>query len=199
MTVSVITASLPSRPWMLAEACVSVASQTRQPTEHLVGVDYERQGSAIVRNQLVRAAHCDWLAFLDDDDLLYPNHLDRLVATAVETGADLVYPWCHVTGRPRWNPSQPFDTDALREANYVPITVLLRRELFADLGGFRTYDQWPEQVQGHDGGVFRGHEDWDLWLRILESGGHIECLPEPTWLYRCHAGSKTVVGEAEAR
>lgn len=198
--VAVITAALPTRGHLLADAIASVATQTLPAHRHLVAVDLQREGSAAVRNQLAAAAYdCDWLAFLDDDDVLYPHHLERLVAAGEEHGADLVYPWCDVEGRSDgWNPSRSFDADALRQGNYVPITCLVRRRTFDRLGGFRPFEQWPPEMQTFDGGGFRGHEDWDLWIRMLDAGCSFVCVPERTWRYRLHAGSKTVVGERTA-
>lgn len=198
--VAVITAALPTRGALLADAISSVAAQTLPAHRHLVAVDLQREGSAAVRNQLAASAYdCEWLAFLDDDDVLYPHHLERLVAAGEAQAADLVYPWCDVEGRSDgWNPSRLFDADALRQGNYVPITCLVSRRTFDRMGGFRQYEQWSPEMQSFDGGGFRGHEDWDLWLRMLDAGCTFVCVPERTWRYRLHPGSKTVVGERAA-
>jgi glycosyltransferase involved in cell wall biosynthesis len=37
-------------------------------------------GRAAALNAGVRAAQCDWLCYLDDDDIVYPNHLDAFAA-----------------------------------------------------------------------------------------------------------------------
>jgi glycosyltransferase involved in cell wall biosynthesis len=185
-TVSVITAALPSRSRMLSEAITSVNRQTLPPVEHLVGVDHARDGSAAVRNRIAFAATGDWLAFLDDDDVLYPAHLEILLQQAA-TGHDIVYSRCDVDGRPGWDPVQPFNEPTLRAGNYIPVTVLIRAELFQDVGGFR-----PSSVCEH------GWEDWDLWLRLLDRGARFGFVDWRTWRYRLHAGSKTNVGETRA-
>lgn len=198
-SIAVITPSLPTRADKLADACASVSAQTLPASVHLVGVDHARKGSVAVRNELVAAAHgCEWVAFLDDDDVLYPNHLELLHGAATRENADIVYSWCDVTGRAGWNPSRHFDPQALRRGNYIPITCLVRRSTLAELGGFRPYDQWPAELQTFDGGTFNGHEDWDLWLRALDAGARFHCVPEPTWRYQLHPGSKTAVGEGAA-
>lgn len=180
--ISVITASLPSRSAMLAECVASVASQTLAPAEHLVLVDHARRGPAEVRWQLVLAAASEWIAVLDDDDVLYPRHLELLAAETPR--ADIVYSYCEVEGRD-WTPNHHFDADLLRARNYIPITALIRRDLIVELGG------WND-------GAANGWEDWDLWLRALDAGATFASVPEITWRYRFHGGNRTNVGRNAA-
>lgn len=182
--VTVITAALPTRDRMLVEACRSVAAQTVPPAAHLIGVDHRRAGSAATRNLLAAAADTPWLAFLDDDDLLLPEHLQVLLDTA--DGADVAYSYCKVLGRD-WSPSRPFDPVLLQTENYIPATVLIRTSVFREAGGFRPSGQ-----------VQHGWEDWDLWLRLLQAGRRFAWTDTVTWLYRFHAGNKTLLGEQEA-
>ena len=182
LSISVITPSLPTRSKMLGEACESVAVQTLQPAEHLIGVDYGRRGSAYMRNHLVASSrHGDWIAFLDDDDILWPHHLARLAQEA-EAGADIVY-----SQSEGYSVAKPFDAAALRVGNFIPATVLMRCSLFRHLNGFM-----PSTAVEH------GFEDWDLWKRALTARAKFAFIPEPTWLYRLHDGSKTFLGERAA-
>lgn len=181
--ISVITASIPPRQAMLAECMAAVAAQTLPPLEHLVGIDFARWGSSPTRNALVAGARGDWIAVIDDDDLMYPEHLAKLSAI---TEADVVYSFCDVTGK-AWNPNGAFDEHRLRGMNYIPITSLIRTDLLRSLGGWRD----SSACQG-------GLEDWDLWIRALDAGARFACVEEVTWLYRFHGGNKSVRGEAEA-
>lgn len=188
MTVAVITPSLPTRTNQLLRAMLSVTGQTHLPDRHLVAVDYQRAGSAAVRNQLVDAADAagiDWVAPLDDDDWLAPNHLQLLLAAS--RTADVVYSYCQVTGRDGWNPNRGFDPAALRRGNFIPITTLIRTELWRDLDGWRDSSECEH-----------GWEDWDFWVRALDIDATFVCVPETTWVYNFHPGCKTVLGEALA-
>lgn len=185
MTVTVITPALPTRLKTLAECAASVAVQTLKPNAHLVGIDHHRKGAGATRNLLARGITTEWLAFLDDDDLLYPNHLELLVREGERAHADLVYPYCDVQGRDGWNPSRPFDPVALEQGNYIPVTVLIRTHVFHMANGF------PADA-------LHGWEDWALWLRLLKMGCRFACVEQPTWLYRLHPGSKTFNGEIAA-
>ena len=178
MTVTVVTASLPERTARLAEACASVAAQTVPPVAHLVGIDHARNGPERIRNALVAAAGSEWVAFLDDDDVLYPHHVERLLAASADI--DVVYPYCDVAGRGGWSPNQGFDASALRQYNFIPVTALVRRSSFLAVGGF------SEQTHPV--------EDWHLWRRMLDDGARFRCVPERTWLYRFGADNATLIG-----
>lgn len=188
-SVSVITPAIPPRLDRLGQAMASVRSQRHAAVEHLVAVDNGRHGSAAMRNKLLRAAEGEFIAPLDDDDYLLPNHLAELTQRARWVDApDVVYSYCKVTGRgDGWVPNREFDADALRVGNYIPVTALVKRELLLDLAGWRDSAVVPH-----------GWEDWDLWLRALDAGAKFACVPEVTWVYCFGPGSKTAVGERAA-
>jgi hypothetical protein len=164
-SVTVITASLPSRSSVLADAVASVAAQTA-PCAHLIAVDASST-VAEARNRLVAAATTEWVAFLDDDDLLDPDHLDTLLEHAGD--ADVVIPYCRFDGPPLPEKfcNRPYDRRALRQHGIFPITVLARRQAVLDAGGF--------------GGRW---EDWDLWNRMADAGARFVTVPKATWTYR---------------
>ena len=166
MDTTVITASLPHRAHLLADAVASVAAQTH-PAEHLISVAAMR-GVADVRNSLMRGAETEWVAFLDDDDLLDPHHLETLLAHS--DGADVVIPYCRFDGPPlpEGYCNRPYDRAALRRHGIFPITVLARRDAVLAAGGFAT----------------EGWDDWQLWNRMADEGRRFVTVPEVTWTYR---------------
>lgn len=110
MRVSVIVPCRNARR-TIAEALRSAAAQTRPPTEILVVDDGSTDGSAdqiaasgvtvrflradranaaAARNQAIRAATGDFIAYLDADDLWLPHHLAR-AAGMLEGSADVAY------------------------------------------------------------------------------------------------------------
>lgn len=182
MNIAVVTPSLPARSKMLGEAIESVKSQTLQPKCHLVAMGL---GRSIARNAMVDAAYfrlgCTWLAFLDDDDLLLPNHLE-LLASAADSQTDLVYSRCEVqaeagVGHPdisSWR--RPWSPSDIMVANWIPVTVLMRASTFLDLGGFEPTTE--------------PREDWDLWQRLAKIDGAVNCVDEVTWIYRFHGNGQ---------
>lgn len=178
--IIVATCSLPERAAFRAECIESIRVQTLEPIAHLVAVDYERVGPAVMLNRMLPtmiASGAEWVAQLADDDLADPHHLKTLANASHD--ADIVYSYCRVEGR-SFNPNRAFDADALRASNYIPATTLIRASLCAELG-------WREDSA-------HGFEDWDFWLRALDAGARFACVPEVTWTYRFHGSNLSTGG-----
>lgn len=168
-SVSVVTPSIPHRYLMLDECKRSVAEQTVKPAAHIITIDYARVGGAANLNTAIRAANTEWVLTLADDDLLYPTCIERLLANS--DGADMVYPWCNVVGRamhPNWNPNSYYDPSRLRQGNYIPGMVLIKKSVVEEVG------YYPEVVC----------EDHAMWIKLLDAGKNIRCVPEILWEYR---------------
>lgn len=176
MAVTVITPSLPERAGLLAECITSVAAQTFAPAAHLIGVDHTHDGPARVRNRLLAATDTEWVAFVDDDDLLDAHHLETLTSAPV---ADVIIPFCRFDGPPiptRYV-NQPYDRGALADHGIFPITVLARRQAILAAGCFDPVNRY---------------EDWSLWNRMADNGATFTVVPTVTWTYRtAHAGRRT--------
>jgi len=176
------------RPALLREAIDSIRG-TGYPSEVIVvndgGSTPQVAGATVINhgkskgrseamNSGVRAAKSPLLAFLDDDDLYYPEHLSTLsnaarssqhaawysdaVSAFVRLGASGAY---ETHSRMRIFGSD-FDGDQLLIDNYIPLpTILLARDTYLDLGGFDP--------------AFDLFEDWDFLIRLSQRGtfGHV--------------------------
>jgi glycosyltransferase involved in cell wall biosynthesis len=176
--VDVVTPSLSARASLLAECRESVRRQTHKDLNHRIGIDYDGIGPGFVRNRLVNESAADWIVFLDDDDLLDDRYVEWLLKIA-EAGADIVYAPCRYPPGAPWRPPiGRFDPDRLRSANYIPVTVLMRRELFQKVRGFQ---------------VTAPYEDWRLWLELLRRGPELNVrwgyFPHVCWTYRLHGNA----------
>ncbi|MDO4582956.1 MAG: glycosyltransferase family A protein [Planctomycetia bacterium] len=146
-------------------------------------------GHIAARNRAARKARGAWLAFLDADDCWEP---EKLLAQKHRIAADvgLIYTERLNFGDigtlpPRQSESQTlYEGDLfhpLLETNFITVSsVLIRKDLFEQLGGFD-----PEPT---------GCEDWDLWLRFSESCSPpwlAGCVREPLTRYRWRADAMT--------
>ena len=154
------------RPALLREAIDSVRA-TGYPAEIVVVndggarvdvdgvtlIEHERsRGRSETANAGVHAATSDFVVFLDDDDLMYPEHLATLAAGTSPCYSDAVSAFAHARMRIF---SRDFDRELLLLDNYIPLpTLLIRRADFLDLGGFD-----PE---------FDLFEDWDFVIRLAQ-------------------------------
>jgi len=193
--VLVVIPTIAPRADMLERAKASV---TGEDVSYVFSVKLDdfHEGPAAMRNHAVGLAgladvQSEWIAFLDDDDMFKPGHLTKCIRHAEATGADVVYPWFDLIrlGKDRSDWAfllidgkdafgQEFNEPALRQNNYIPVTALVRRSLFEQVGGFPVpgSEEWPH-VQ---------NEDWGLWLRLLDAGAKFSHLPERTWIWDHH-------------
>ena len=138
----------------------------------------ERKGAGGARNAGVRAAACEWVAFLDADDAWHTGHLQQVWASrgdhalvadcGVGTLSNRIYGSRHRQPLRLERPEQ-----VIFPSNCVqPSGVLVRRDILLQVGGF------PDE------GLC---EDMDAWIRILQVSTGL-LLPGIGWSYGEHAG-----------
>ena len=158
----------------------------------------ENRYCGAARNTAARAARGEWLLFLDDDNVLFPDAVSRLVRAARFAGADCV-PAASIRftgdGDPRAAGAAlgaPIRfLGAARAWSHIDNVVgdtcaLVRRDIFEAAGGF------TEEYRV-------GLEDLALYNRLIRDGRRIEPLPDPVYYYRMGgAGIKQRHHSAEA-
>jgi GT2 family glycosyltransferase len=208
------------RPAWLREALRSCANQTYENLEVVViedgaencraivaefsdrlAIRYRstgtRMGRARAGNLALAEATGEWLNFLDDDDLLFADHVEVLIDAVQRTGAAGAYAlaWetqtefldrqharyheiAHITRH-----HQPFDRITLWHHNYLPIqAVMFNRRLWERHGGF---DEDMDQL-----------EDWNLWTRYTLEDDFV-LVPKTTSKYRVPANAR-IAAERQA-
>jgi len=131
------------------------------------------------RNIALRQSSGQHIAFLADDNLLFPDHLERLAATIDASGAEWAY------SRPLWVAADgvvvPFASNLLNQdeletfltvCNHIPATCVMYTRRCLDAYGY-----WPEDVPRAG--------DWHYWRRIIEGGHRAKygVSPVPTTLH----------------
>ncbi len=194
MKISVIIPCYNSALWVAATV-QSLLAQTRPPDEIIVVDDgstdnpqvalqelagrirllrRENGGLSAARNTGVQAATGDWFLFLDADDTLFPDALERLSATALSSGAGVAYGFVlqrnaeggklHSLASAAGAPPVP----ARASFWWTPLATagcaLISRELHEKVGGFDEN--------------FRQVEDAEYWLRcgVTASFAHTDTM-----------------------
>jgi glycosyltransferase involved in cell wall biosynthesis/GT2 family glycosyltransferase len=187
------------RPRLLERALASVAAQTHRPLEVVlvndggaavdlgelrrilgdVSLQYRQlttsQGRAHAANVGIELATGRFVGFLDDDDELYPAHVEVLVAVLSPGGFKVAYTDVEMVfvepagsdGSPsvdgaRMLFSRDFSLSDLLIGNYIPFNALL----------------FDAQVLRSVGGIdpsFELYEDWDLLIRVAKQHPFAHC------------------------
>lgn len=188
--VTVVTPCIPERFGMLNQCIASVDAQLVKPKRHVIGIDYERVGCAALMNDLVAAVDTEWIVPLADDDLLMKHFVGEMVAHAGTAAVTYSRP---VAVGADWAPRRyEFSAPELRKENYIPSTALIRTDLWRKIGGYRTredpseHDFWSKWRASHNFNDDMFPDDWDFWLRALDSGAFFRHVPSRNWVYRFH-------------
>jgi hypothetical protein len=205
--VSVLVRSM-DRP-CLAEALASVALQTHARVELVVvnasghahrPLDFLPPGltwrlvepapghigplaRAQAANRALEAAQGDWALFLDDDDLIEPHHLERLVSVLADNPAAAgAYAGVWVES-PDGSTARiydlPWSRQRLEGVNFLPIHAVLFR-----MGRVRDHAlRFDESLP-----VL---EDWDFWLQLTDGAELLHC-PGVSAVYRQGLGASSL-------
>jgi glycosyltransferase involved in cell wall biosynthesis len=188
--VTAVICAIPDRKDdYLSEAIESVFDQTFPVSAIALSIDHERLGAAANRDRALDMVQTEWVAFLDDDDWWYPEHIQTLVDLANSSGADLVHPHYDVVGGEDPFPmfeGREFD---LADPHQIPVTFMVKTEAIRSVGGFSNLgiirDDDPGHVDSKSKGI-RSGEDWRVTLHLAEAGYKFAHTPAHTWAWRHH-------------
>ncbi|MFN8390739.1 MAG: glycosyltransferase family A protein [Bdellovibrionota bacterium] len=142
----------------------AIVDELRASLPAIVTIDHsENRGLPAARNTAVNASHGEFLAYLDDDDLFHPEHLQLLLEAATITHgiwySDRYDVWLtEKEGRRSETKrelavSPEYDPDLLLFENLTSVPCFFHpRRYFDEVGGFDEH--------------LTALEDWDLWVRI---------------------------------
>jgi hypothetical protein len=185
-TVTIVIPHLPEREELLAELLKSIELQTYQPDEVIIEIAQPEDNAAVTRTRACEKVKTTRIALVDDDDLLLPNHLDVLMRRMDEWDFDLTYSYFRSEPKgidPLGRFGAVFSGFHLIQANYIPITHLIRTEL---LQSCLPYEPMPDDVRA----LYKNKllEDWHMLLKLLDIDCRFNHVPVVSWVWRQHDG-----------
>ena len=201
MLVSVITPCLNPGDWL--DLCLdSIASQTYPSIEHIVvdggstdgtvellqkrGVEFISEpdsGQSDAINKGLRLARGELLGWVNADDTLLPDALERVVAALhTNPSAGWAYGPCRLQ-----RDAKP--QVALRPPRRIRQNTLDSGNLISQPGFFMT--RWALDRVGELDESFHLGMDYDLWLRLIDAGIPAVYVPGDLAIYEVHERSKT--------
>jgi|GEM_PF-6874881 len=125
----------------------------------------EPQGLPAARNQAVNQTDAKYIAFLDDDDMWYPDKIGKQLSkfqrtsdsvAAIHTGYESVNKrGKHLHTKVPTHEGDIYDDLLIQNVIGPPSTVMVLRSAYEHIGGFNQ--------------EFRNQEDWEFYLRLSEN------------------------------
>ncbi len=174
--------------------CIVVDDGSTDETKQIItqfnhaGIRYvyqQNQGLSAARNTGLATAEGEFLAFLDSDDMLLPNHLQLLISTirndptaALITGSSLVIDQNNQIMPNMLKNGLSGEPKQLLFENPINVGCILMRH------------SWQEKIGFFDTNL-RSYEDWDFWLRLAMAGAKMISIPDYVSYYRFHSDQMT--------
>lgn len=137
-------------------------------------IDQVNKGLASARNTGIMNAKFDWCFFLDADDMLVDNSLEKILKVIKENPeADVIAPSLKTFGTSNEQiilMSNPTLED-FKTGNRIGYCSAIRKSALLEVGGYN-----PKMIEGY--------EDLSLTCQLLARGKKIVTIPEVLWLYR---------------
>jgi glycosyltransferase involved in cell wall biosynthesis/2-polyprenyl-3-methyl-5-hydroxy-6-metoxy-1,4-benzoquinol methylase len=152
-------------------------------------INQSNTGPSGARNTGIDHADYDWLLFLDTDDWIYPQHLEKLTNKLIsDPSLDVVYcGWAFVTADGQEVDKYPAELSGDLFAPFSEYCVSIIHSYL-----------WPKSLVvkvGKFDQSLKSCEDWELWQRIARTGARFGTVPDILAAYRMSPGSLTRNGK----
>ena len=194
------------RPWLKftlrslaiqkCKVTVAVCAVDDSPDLHTLLADFQDiiafvrggddQGQSDAINQGWTALEARYYGWLNDDDMLHPEALTRVLRAFEETNADVIHGRSDIleAGELRIGYGDiAVDARLLRENPIAQPSCFIKRSALTKICAGATLS--PVDPNNHYA------MDWDLWQRLYLSGASFVAIPDPLSITRWHTQTKT--------
>ena len=169
-----------------SDQTADIAAGFAQKNERFRFFQQKQKGKSAARNAALKKARFDWVLFLDSDDWILQDYLERMRnALRQRPELDAIHcGWKRVTfdGQEDVSMHCPPQTDLFEVfSRYCALPIhacIVRRSLVQAVGDF---DE-----------TLHTSEDWDFWQRIARTGARFGAVPDVLARYRMSRGSASM-------
>ncbi|MFV8345313.1 glycosyltransferase family 2 protein [Flavobacterium sp. ZB4P13] len=135
-------------------------------------INQVNSGPSKSRNNGADKAIGKYLLFLDADDIIAPSFINKCIEhLEKDQTLNIVYTEAEYFGAKNRAWILPeFKISNFLESNCIPISAVIRNEVFKEVGKFDENLNYTE--------------DWELWIRIVKEFGGVHKIPESLFFYR---------------
>ncbi len=135
-------------------------------------INQVNKGLPSARNTIIMNATGDYILFLDADDILNEDCIEKITKAIHETNADIVAPSFTEFGKSdRDIILSEFTIQDLKLANRLPYFSAIRRSALLECGGYSPRMKW-------------GWEDYHIWFDMFSRNKTITFIAQPLVKYR---------------
>ena len=160
------------------------AAVVAQYGERVTYLRQANQGVAVARNTGFRASCGEYVSFLDDDDFILPDKIERQVQV-LDSEPEIGLVHCGYYHADE-------NGELVERMGFLPAGKVLKElacRNFVWVGAPLIRRQYLEAVGLFDEETPPISADWDMWLRIALAGYTFACVQEPLGAYRIRSGS----------
>ncbi len=155
---------------------VEIIESYKDPRIRLYRHD-SNQGTGAARNNSIRIAKGEYIAFLDSDDLWLPEKLAKQISFMQTNGYKFTY-----------SHYQKFDSKGERGIVYSPPSVTYDQLIYSNVIGCLTVIYDVKLLGKHYMPEIRKRQDMGLWLKLLKICGKAYALEEVLAKYKSDSG-----------
>lgn len=138
----------------------------------------ENQGLSLSRNTGISLVETPYVFILDADNQIYPSALSKLKNAIKSSGLPAAYSLIELFGEVSGIINNSiWVKEKFQYGNYIDAMALFKTEIFHELDGYR---KMPHNF---------GWEDYDFWLKMIDSEYRACYVPNVLCRYRIHSNS----------
>ncbi len=147
-------------------------------------INQVNKGLPSARNTGIMNATGDYCLFLDADDMLKENAVEKITSSILSTNADIIAPSFQCFGKSNQEVILQMPTmEDMKVANRLGYFCAIRRSVLLEVGGYSPRMRF-------------GYEDYHIWFDLFSRGKTLCIIQDPLVMYRVK--EKSMIHDAQA-